>query len=49
MVDAHRNEQLTLVANITKTSSEAEKKRLDERARKINEEKLAQDIVLKAE
>jgi hypothetical protein len=37
------------VAQINTKAAEEEKKRVEDRARRINEQKLEQDIVLKAE
>jgi hypothetical protein len=49
MMDMHRGEQLALVTNINTKAQEEERKRVEERSKKINEQKLEQDIVLKAE
>lgn len=49
IVDQNRAEQLALVQRITSTAADAEKKRQEERIKKINEDKETQDIVLKAE
>jgi hypothetical protein len=49
MMDMHKAEQVALVSNITSKAAEEEKKRIVERSKKVNEQKLEQDIVLKAE
>jgi hypothetical protein len=40
---------VALVSTITNKAAEEEKKRIVERSKKVNEQKLEQDIVLKAE
>lgn len=49
MMDMHKAEQVALVTSITNKAAEEEKKRIVERSRKVNDQKLEQDIVLKAE
>ena len=49
MMDMHKADQVALVSTITNKAAEEEKKRLVERSKKVNEQKLEQDIVLKAE
>jgi hypothetical protein len=49
MMDMHKAEQVALVSTITNKAAEEEKKRIVERSKKVNEQKLEQDIVLKAE
>lgn len=49
MMDMHKAEQVALVTSITNKAADEEKKRIVERSRKVNDQKLEQDIVLKAE
>jgi hypothetical protein len=49
MMDMHKAEQVALVSSITNKAADEEKKRIVERSRKVNDQKLEQDIVLKAE
>jgi hypothetical protein len=49
MMDMHKAEQVALVSTITNKAADEEKKRIVERSKKVNEQKLEQDIVLKAE
>lgn len=48
-MDQNKAEQLAMVQKITATVAVAEKKRQDERYKKVNEEKEAQEVVMKGE
>lgn len=49
LMEQNQIEQQSLVHKITTTATENEKKRNEDRMKKVNEDKEAQDIVLKAE
>jgi hypothetical protein len=48
-VEQNNIEQLDIVHKITTSTAAAERKRQEERSKRINEEKEAQDMVLKVE
>lgn len=48
-VDQNRAEQLDIVHKITTTTADAERKRQEERSKRVNEEKEAHDMILKVE
>ncbi len=48
-IDQNRAEQMAVVQKITAAAAEEDKKRQDEKLKKINEEKAAQEVVLKAD